>query len=83
VVGVRGAVGDTLHNVADALTAVPLGTAFLIGLRAANRRYTYGYGGAEDPAGIVIVLSIAGSAVFAGYEAIRRLLDPQPVAYLG
>ena len=30
--------GDTLHNVADALTAVPLGIAFLLGRRAANRR---------------------------------------------
>jgi cation diffusion facilitator family transporter len=75
--------GDTLHNVADALTAVPLGIAFLIGRRAANRRYTYGYGRAEDLAGIVIVLTIAASAVFAGYQAIRRLLDPQPVGRLG
>jgi cation diffusion facilitator family transporter len=75
--------GDTLHNVADALTAVPLGIAFLIGRRAPNRRYTYGYGRAEDLAGIVIVLTIAASAVFAGYEAIHRLLDPRPVAHLG
>jgi cation diffusion facilitator family transporter len=75
--------GDTLHNVADALTAVPLGIAFLIGRRAPNRRYTYGYGRAEDLAGIVIVLTIAGSAVFAGYEAIRRLLDPERVEHLG
>jgi cation diffusion facilitator family transporter len=75
--------GDTLHNAADALTAVPLGIAFLIGRRAANRRYTYGYGRAEDLAGILIVLAIAASAVLAGYEAIRRLLDPQQVAHLG
>jgi cation diffusion facilitator family transporter len=74
--------GDTLHNVTDALTAVPLGIAFLLGRRAANRRYTYGYGRAEDLAGIVIVLAITASAVFAGYVAIRRLLDPQPVDHL-
>lgn len=71
--------GDTLHNVADALTAVPLGLAFLVGRRAANRRYTYGYGRAEDLAGIVIVVFIAASAVLAGYEALRRLLHPAPV----
>jgi len=75
--------GDTLHNVADALTAVPLGVAFVVGRRAANRRYTYGYGRAEDLAGIVIVLTIAASAVFAGYEAVRRLLEPHPVEHLG
>src|SRR3712207_3359419 len=59
--------GDTLHNVADALTAVPLGIAFLLGRRAATRAYTYGFGRAEDLAGIVIVLVIAGSALAAGW----------------
>ncbi|BCJ39156.1 cation efflux system protein [Actinocatenispora thailandica] len=71
--------GDTLHNVADALTAVPLGLAFLVGRRAANRRYTYGYGRAEDLAGIVIVVFVAASAALACYEAISRLLRPAPV----
>lgn len=74
--------GDTLHNVADALTAVPLGVAFLVGRRPATRRYTYGFGRAEDLAGIVIVLFIAASAALAGYEAIRRLLDPADVSHL-
>jgi cation diffusion facilitator family transporter len=75
--------GDTLHNVADALTAVPLGIAFLVGRRRPNRRYTYGYGRAEDLAGIVIVVFITASAALAGYEAVRRLLNPAEVSYLG
>lgn len=74
--------GDTLHNVADALTAVPLGIAFLIGRRVATRAYTYGYGRAEDLAGIVIVVVIAASAVLAAYEAISRLLHHTPVRNL-
>jgi cation diffusion facilitator family transporter len=74
--------GDTLHNVADALTAIPLGVAFLLGRRAANRRYTYGYGRAEDIAGVIIVVVIAASAVAAGYEALRRLFEPAPVSHL-
>src|SRR5690242_17551844 len=74
--------GDTLHNTADALTAVPLGVAFLLGRRPATRRYTYGFGRAEDLAGVAIVVTIAASAVLAGYEAVRRLLDPQPVGHL-
>jgi cation diffusion facilitator family transporter len=77
-----GLLGDTLHNVADALTAVPLGLAFLVGRRAANRRYTYGYGRAEDLAGIAIVAVITASALVAGYEAVLRLLHPQPVHHL-
>jgi len=86
VVVISGSVallGDTLHNVADALTAVPLGVAFLLGRRPATRRYTYGFGRAEDLAGIVIVLFIAASAALAGYEAIRRLIEPADVRYLG
>jgi cation diffusion facilitator family transporter len=75
--------GDTLHNLADALTAVPLGIAFLVGRRPATRRYTYGYGRAEDLAGIAIVLAITASSLLAGYAAIRRLAHPQDVAHLG
>ncbi|MFF0200129.1 cation diffusion facilitator family transporter [Streptomyces sp. NPDC005017] len=85
VVTVSGSVallGDTVHNAADALTAVPLGIAFVLGGRAATRRFTYGYGRAEDLAGIAIVLTIAASAVFAGWTAVDRLLDPRPVTHL-
>ncbi|MEU9824219.1 cation diffusion facilitator family transporter [Micromonospora chersina] len=74
--------GDTLHNVADALTAVPLGIAFLLGRRAATRAYTYGYGRAEDLAGIIIVVVIAGSAVAAAWTAVDRLLHPAEVTHL-
>ncbi|MGW4941837.1 cation diffusion facilitator family transporter [Actinoplanes sp. NPDC004185] len=74
--------GDTLHNVADALTAVPLGIAFLLGRRAATRAYTYGFGRAEDLAGILIVLVIAASAVAAGWTAVNRLLHPQTMTHL-
>lgn len=74
---------DTLHNVADALTAVPVGIAFLLGRRPATRRFTYGYGRAEDVAGVVVVLVILASAVFAGYESIRRLAEPSDVRFLG
>ncbi|SEH02314.1 cation diffusion facilitator family transporter [Nonomuraea solani] len=75
--------GDTLHNLADALTAVPLAIAFSVGRRPATRRFTYGYGRAEDLAGIVIVLLIAVSAALAGYEAVVRLLDPQEMRAVG
>jgi cation diffusion facilitator family transporter len=75
--------GDTLHNVADALTAVPLWVAFNLGRRPRSRRYPYGYGRAEDLAGLFIVLAIAASAALAGYESIHRLLEPVDVRYLG
>ena len=85
VVAVTGSVallGDTMHNFADALTALPLAIAFTLGRRAATRRYTYGYGRAEDLAGIVVVLFIAASAVVRRVEAVRRLADPRDVDHL-
>ena len=69
--------GDTMHNASDALIAIPLAVAFVIGRRPPNRRYTYGYGRAEDLAGIVIVLMIALSSIFVAWEAISRLVHPQ------
>ncbi len=85
VVALSGSVallGDALHNAADALTAVPLGVAFVAGRRPPTRRYTYGYGRAEDLAGIAIVLTVAASSALAGYEAITRLMHPRPVSDL-
>ncbi|MQA15666.1 MAG: cation diffusion facilitator family transporter [Pseudonocardiaceae bacterium] len=73
---------DTLHNVADALTAVPVGIAFLLARRPANRRFTYGYGRAEDLAGVVVVLVIAATAIAAGIESVRRLAHPTDVDHL-
>ncbi|MFF9768763.1 cation diffusion facilitator family transporter [Streptomyces sp. NPDC014636] len=85
VVAVSGSVallGDTVHNAADALTAVPLGIAFVLGRRAATRRFTYGYGRAEDLAGLAVVLTIAASAAVAAWAAVGGLLDPRPVAHV-
>ncbi|MGW2784054.1 cation diffusion facilitator family transporter [Streptomyces populi] len=85
VVALSGSVallGDTVHNTADALTALPLAVAFTLGRRAATRRFTYGYGRAEDLAGITIVLTIAASGAFAAWAAVGRLLDPEPVRHL-
>jgi cation diffusion facilitator family transporter len=73
---------DTLHNFADALTALPIWLAFIVGRRPATRRFAYGYGRAEDFAGLVVLVFIAGSAVLAPYQAIERLLHPVEVRYL-
>jgi cation diffusion facilitator family transporter len=74
---------DTIHNFSDALTAVPLWIAFALGRRAATRRYTYGYGRAEDLAGLFVIAMIALSAIIAGYEAILRLIQPVAIEHVG
>jgi cation diffusion facilitator family transporter len=73
---------DTIHNIADAGTAIPLWIAFTLVKRQPSRRFTYGYGRVEDVAGVIIVLTILFSAVLAGYESIARLFRPQSVEHL-
>lgn len=62
---------DLIHNAGDALTAVPLGIAFL--LRSAR---------AERWAGLAVVLTIFVSAVTAGVFAVERLINPLPPEHL-
>ena len=86
IVAISGSVAllaDTIHNFSDALTAIPLGFAFWLSRRARNKRYNYGYGRAEDIAGVIIVLMIAFSAGEAIYQAVLRFIDPQPINNLG
>jgi cation diffusion facilitator family transporter len=86
IVAVSGSVAllaDTIHNFTDALTAIPLLIAFRLGRRPPSRRYPYGLHRAEDLAGVAIVLTILASAVFAGAEAVDRLLHPREPQELG
>jgi cation diffusion facilitator family transporter len=75
--------GDTVHNVADSLTALPLALAFWLERKPPTRRYTFGYGRAEDLAGMFVVAVIAASAAFTAWEAIDRLIHPQTVHHVG
>jgi cation diffusion facilitator family transporter len=82
VVALSGSIallGDTLHNVADALTAVPLLIAFRLARRPPTKRFTYGYGRAEDIGGLFVLAMISLSSVLAGWAAIDRLIHPHAV----
>jgi cation diffusion facilitator family transporter len=59
---------DLIHNLGDALTAIPLGIAFLMRSATAERR-----------AGYAVVLAILVSACIAGIEAVNRLIHPQTI----
>ena len=72
VTGSVALLADLIHNAGDALTALPIGAAFLL------RSHRL-----EHWAGIAVVLAIFVSACVAGYEAIRRLIEPQPLSHLG
>jgi len=74
---------DTIHNIGDATTVLPLGVAFALARRPPSRRFTYGLGRVEDLAGVAIVGLIVASVIVAGYESLTRLIHPQPLTHLG
>jgi cation diffusion facilitator family transporter len=74
---------DTIHNIGDATTAIPLWVAFVLARRKPSKTFTYGLGRVEDLAGILIVLIILLSALVAGYEAVYRFIHPQFITRLG
>ena len=73
---------DTIHNIGDATTAIPLWMAFTLERRKPTKRFTYGLGRVEDLAGMSIVLIILLSALLAAYESIQRLIHAEPVTNL-
>jgi len=81
--GSAALLADTIHNFADAATAIPLWLAFAVGRRPPTRRYSYGFGRAEDLAGVFVVLMIAASSVLAAWESLQKLFQPQPINQLG
>lgn len=86
IVALSGSVAllaDTIHNFSDALSSIPLWFAFVLGRRAANRKYTYGYGRVEDLAGVAIVLLMLASAALVAFESYRKLLNPEPFDHIG
>jgi cation diffusion facilitator family transporter len=85
IVALSGSVAllaDTVHNFGDMLNSIPLLFAFYLARRAATRQYTYGFGRAEDVAGVVIVLSILFSAGYIFWESLTKLINPEPIQQL-
>jgi cation diffusion facilitator family transporter len=80
--GSAALLADTIHNFGDAATSGPLWLSFALQRRGRTRNFTYGYGRTEDVAGVIIVVLILASACLAGYESLRKLLDPEPVRHL-
>ncbi|MGD1853265.1 MAG: cation diffusion facilitator family transporter [Leptolyngbyaceae cyanobacterium] len=74
---------DMIHNVGDAMTAVPLGLAFLVSGRKPTPRFSYGFARLEDLAGVIIVVIILLSAIITAYESVERFYHPQPLHHLG
>ncbi len=68
---------DTIHNLSDALVALPLWFAFSISKRKPTPHYPYGFYRVEDLAGLCVLLAIFASGLWTGWESIQRIIDPK------
>jgi len=74
---------DALHNLGDVFTTVGVYFGFRASKKAPTRRYPYGYGRAEDLAGVAIVAAIWSSAVLAGWQSYDKLVSGRGTTHLG
>lgn len=81
--GSVGLLGDALHNLSDVSTSLLVFLGFRVSRKAPTDRYPYGYERAEDLAGVGIAVVIWASAVFAGIESVRKLVDQGPTEHVG
>lgn len=72
-----------LDDLGDVLTTIALSVAFIASRRAADHRYTYGYQRLEDVGGVLVVLVIWSSAIYATVEAIQKLSGDHQVEKIG
>jgi cation diffusion facilitator family transporter len=73
--GSVGLLGDAIHNLSDVSTSAVVFLGFRLSRRPASERYPYGLERAEDLAGIGIAVVVWASAVFAGFESVRKLIE--------
>jgi cation diffusion facilitator family transporter len=86
VVAITGSVAllaAALDDLGDVLTTSALFVAFKASRRAADQRYTFGYSRLEDLGGVLVVLVIWGSAIYAAVEAYRKLVGSNTVEHVG
>jgi cation diffusion facilitator family transporter len=83
VTGSVGLLGDAIHNLSDVSTSAVVFLGFRLSRRPATEKYPYGLERAEDLAGIGIAVVIWASAVFAGYESARKLIEHGHTAHIG
>jgi cation diffusion facilitator family transporter len=81
--GSVGLLGDALHNLSDVSTSALVFLGFQASKKAPTDRYPYGYERAEDLAGVGIAIVIWASAVFAGVESVRKLIDHGHTSHVG
>ena len=81
--GSVGLLGDAIHNLSDVSTSAVVFLGFRLSRRPPTERYPYGLERAEDLAGIGIAVVIWASALFAGYESLRKLVEHGTTSHLG
>jgi cation diffusion facilitator family transporter len=80
--GSVGLLGDAIHNLSDVSTSAVVFIGFRVSRKGPTERFPYGLDRAEDLAGIGIAVVIWASALFAGYESVRKLVNHGPTSHI-
>jgi ferrous-iron efflux pump FieF len=72
--------GSLADSILDLLASSMILVAVRFALEPADREHRFGHGKLEAIAGLVQSFVILGSAAYVGFEAVKRLIDPVPVA---
>jgi len=80
VSGSLALIADALHNFSDAASLLIAFAARRIARRPADERMSFGYARAEVVAALINFTTLILLGLYLGYEAIMRLLAPQPIA---
>jgi hypothetical protein len=82
VTGSVALLSDSLHNLGDVFTTVGIYFGFRMSRREATTRFPYGFGRAEDLAGVIVLVAIWISAVIAFYQSYEKLASGSPTTEL-
>lgn len=71
--------GSLADSMLDLVASVITLLAVQVALTPADREHRFGHGKSEGIAGLVQSLIIGASALYVGYEAVMRLIEPEPI----
>lgn len=72
-------ISDAIHNLSDTISVILAYIAQLLSLKPSTKQSTFGYKRAEILAAFINAVALIAISVYLIFEAIERLLEPQPV----
>ncbi len=76
-------ISEAIHSMMDLLAAVIAFFAVRVSDHPADEKHPYGHGKYENISGVIEALLIFVAAIWIIFEAVHKLINPQPAEFLG